>query len=36
MGFVKDQDLKVAAALLDVDGEERELDEDWDRIVMDI
>jgi hypothetical protein len=36
MGFVKDQDLKVAAALPDVDGEERELDKDWDRIIMDI
>ena len=32
MGYVKDSDIKAAAILPDVVGEEEELAEDWDRI----
>jgi hypothetical protein len=31
-GFVKDSDIKVAAALPEVEGEEKELEEGWDSI----
>jgi hypothetical protein len=31
-GFVKDSDIKVATALPEVDGEEMELEKDWDLI----
>ena len=33
-GFVKDHDIKAAAALLEVAGEEVELEQDWDEIIM--
>ena len=33
MGFVKDHDIRAAAALPDVDGEENELEDDWDTII---
>lgn len=33
MGFVKDHDIRVAAALPEVDGEEMELEDDWDTII---
>jgi hypothetical protein len=35
MGFVKDCDVKAATALPEVDSKERELDQDWDAIIMD-
>ena len=31
-GFVKDRDIKAAATLLEVDGGEVELEQDWDEI----
>jgi hypothetical protein len=34
MGYVKDTDVKSAAVLLEVDGEEEELAENWDRIMF--
>ena len=34
MGFVKDSDLIAAAALPEVDGEEEELGQDWDTIIV--
>lgn len=36
MGFVKDCDLKAAAALPDIDGEDIDLEQGWDMIVMDV
>lgn len=36
MGFVKDRDIKAAVALPEVDGEETELEEDRDVIIVDI
>ena len=35
MGFVKDSDIRAAAALPEVVGEEEELGHDWDVIVLD-
>jgi hypothetical protein len=35
MGFVKDCNVRAAAALPDVDGKEKELEQDWDTIVLD-
>ena len=32
MGYVKDGDIKMVAALPDIDGVEEELDEAWDTI----
>ena len=34
MGFVKDRDIKAAATLPEVDGEEAELEQDWDVIIV--
>ena len=34
MGYVKDTDVKSATILPEVDGEEEELAENWDRIVF--
>lgn len=36
MGFVKDSDLTAVAALPEVDGEEEELGQDWDAIIVDM
>ena len=33
MGYVKDDDVKAAAVLPEVDGEEDELAADWDSLV---
>jgi hypothetical protein len=35
MGFVKDNDVKSATVLREVDGEEEELADDWDIIQLD-
>jgi hypothetical protein len=32
MGYVKDNDVKVVSVLPEVDGDEEELEEDWDMI----
>ncbi len=32
MGYVKDEDVKAAAVLPEVDGEEEELSMDWDSL----
>jgi hypothetical protein len=32
MGFVKDSDIRAVAALPEVDGEEEELEDNWDAI----
>jgi len=34
MGLVKDEDVVLAAKLADVDGDEADLDSDWDDIVL--
>jgi hypothetical protein len=34
MGYVKDTDMKSATILPEVDGEEEELAENWDRITF--